>query len=297
MYDPRKPETKAIREIAKITGNARSMLFLHVDGIGTKGVYHWRRRTFLYAAQDAFAMNWNDALVEGARIVALVDHIMVPVEDQAGILETVQGLADECVKKGIVLCNGETAIRDDMQGIEVSVTVYGQYLWPRVNYFRPGDILVGLRSYGLHSNGFTKVREVFGDEYRAEFVMPTCVYPSVVHGLARAYDASALVHITGGAYTRLKHAMQNVDILIGRHGMTPHGIFYELHGRGVSDEDMYTIFNCGVGFIIGVARERASSLVEEFGKRAWWAGPIGQVIRGNGAIFITSAFSGKEIAL
>ena len=162
------------------------------------------------------------------------------------------------------------------------------------NIFRSGDVLIGIKSSGLHSNGFTKVREVFGKEYRSDFVEPTNIYFDTILALEKKFDIRGMTHITGGAFTKLKNLLNNTDIKITRnHKLKPQVIFQELYQRGVSDEEMYKTFNCGTGFVLSVNPAEAEKIISEI--TPFNADIIGEIIPGTGQVKIESLFSDKEI--
>ena len=103
-----------------------------------------------------------------------------------------------------------------------------------------------------------------------------------------------MMHITGGAFTKLKDLLNGADALI-HHPPTlkPQKIFYELSRRGVSGRDMYTTFNCGIGFVLSVSKSEAATIV----KKTKGAAIIGKVVKGTGKVQIISMFSGKVVSL
>ncbi|MFH1073114.1 MAG: AIR synthase-related protein [Nanoarchaeota archaeon] len=311
MYDPAKPYKKQILEIIQRTWDtpyvsvsagtyplirhklSRDEFDIdHTDGIGTKGFYHWQQRSFSNAAIDALAMNLNDLAIMRATPYKLSNHIMIPQDDREAIIRIVETLADECVKRKIAMTGGETSMHDNIRGMDISITLSGFIQKPIGNLFKAGDALIGMASNGLHSNGFTKVREKFGDEFRPEFIEPTRIYLEEILELNKEYDIHGMMHITGGAYTKLKDLLPGLDAAITRHhSLEPQEVFDEIFSRGVSDEDMYRTFNCGIGFILGMDKSDANKLISENpGYEA-----IGEVVEGTGRVRITSMFSGKQI--
>src|SRR3989344_2818540 len=160
MYNTTKPYTKKILELIK---DCKADIPASTDGIGTKGIYHWKYRTFRNAVLDAMAMNLNDMAVLRAKVTGLHNHIILPEEDEEAILEIVGNIARECKRRDIKILSGETAIHNTLSELEISVSVIGEYVQKRENKFERGNSLVGITSSGLHSNGFTKVREIFRD--------------------------------------------------------------------------------------------------------------------------------------
>lgn len=294
MYNTTKPYIPKILDLIK---DCKKDIPASTDGIGTKGVYHWRQRTFRNAVLDALAMNLNDMAVIRAKATGLHNHIMIPQDDEEAILEIVDNLAEECRRRNILIYSGEIAIHEqDMKGMEISISISGKYMQQRKNKFELGDLLIGLKSSGLHSNGFTKVREIFRNEYRNEFVEPTVIYYDKILDLIKRFDIHRMTHITGGAYTKLKKFLEGIDIRIEKHNLKPQDIFYDLYNRRISDKEMYKTFNCGVGFILSVQRENSNEIIEYL-KSDFEADIIGKIVSGNGKVKINSMFSEEEIEL
>ena len=307
MYDPSKPYKKQILELIRDTWHTPYVSIKpgiypliekkfsypevdHTDGIGTKGVYHWKRRTFKNAVRDALAMNLNDLLLVRATPYALQNHIVLPEDDHEAILEIIAALSEECKKRNIAITGGETSIHKG-SSFDISITVSGFVKNPKPNKFQIDDVLIGLSSAGLHSNGFTKVREVFKDEFREEFVSPTPIYFDTILSLFGKYDVHGMMHITGGAFTKLKDLLDGTDVRVTRdHKLEPQAIFHELYARGIPDREMYRTFNCGIGFIFSIPAEEASRVLSEIDGAV-----IGEVTQGSGAVIVESAFSNKII--
>lgn len=312
MYNPQKPYKKKISELIKQTWRSPYLSVKegtypilkkkfshpeidHTDGIGTKGVYHWQQKTFRNAVLDALAVNLNDLALVRARPYKLQNHIMVPLEDER-VVKIVAALVKECKKRNIAITGGENSFHNNLEGLDITTTVTGFIKVYKVNKFRIGDVLIGIQSSGLHSNGFTKVREVFGKEFRPEFVKPTLIYLEAMLALDEIFNIHGMMHITGGAHTKLKDLLKNADAVIRRnHKLEPQLIFKELYRRGVSDEEMYRTFNCGVGFILSASLKDAEKIIIELKKYKLKADIIGEIVKGNGKVKIESMFSKKVI--
>lgn len=266
----------------------------HTDGIGTKGIYHYQRRTFRNAVLDALAMNLNDLAMIGAVPYALQNHITLPKDDHKAVLEIVKVLAKECRKRNIAITGGETSIHSGVQGIDISITLSGFIKFPQKNKCKTGDILIGLKSSGLHSNGFTKVREIFGKKYKKDFTEPTATYIDEVLPLLKKYKINGLMHITGGAFMKLKDILGTSDAIIyySKKFSLPK-IFKEMYQAGLSNKEMYSTFNCGIGFVLSVPRHQATKAISCLKN----AEVIGEVRRGNGQIRVISVFDGRIVKL
>lgn len=266
----------------------------HTDGIGTKGIYHWRERSFENAVLDALAMNLNDLAMVRATPYKLQCHISLPRDDQKAIFTIMNSLVAQCKKYKIAITGGETSIQNTMQGLDISLTVSGFVKRFKKNQFQVDDAIVGLKSNGLHSNGFTIVRKVFGKKFYKDFTEPTKIYIETLNAVQDEYNIHGMMHITGGAYTKLKGLLHNdADAVINNHKLKPQPIFRNLYRNGVSDLNMHKTFNCGVGFILSTSKNNASNIVSKVKD----ADIIGEVMRGKGKVIITSIFSDKKLVI
>ncbi len=312
MYNPTKPYKHTILKLIESTWHTpyvqvtkglypviqKKFLYpevQHTDGIGSKGLYHWQKRTFRNAVIDALAMNLNDLAMVGAIPYAVQNHIVLPTDDHGVILAIVEALAAECKKRKIAMTGGETSIQSDYTGMDISITVSGLIKKKFKNECKVGDVLIGLKSNGLHSNGMTKVREVFGTRSRKEFTEPTHIYLDEIHRLLKKCRVHGMMHITGGAFTKLKDILPRGEIHISvPQKLKPQLIFRQLFSRGVSNREMYTTFNCGIGYIISVAKKderKALKLLPGSEK-------IGEVLPGQKKrVVILSAFDGRTIVV
>lgn len=311
MYNPVKPYKNQILELIKGTWNTpyisvkdgtyalfkRKFNYIevdHTDGIGTKGIYHWKKKSFKNAVLDALAMNLNDLALVGAVPYKLQCHLVLPKDDKKAIMAIMGFLVQECKKWRIAITGGETSIQSNMQGFDISLTVSGFVEKPKINKFREGDVLIGFASSGLHSNGFTLVTKKLSGTFRKEFIEPTNIYLKTVLELNKKYDIGGMMHITGGAYTKLRDLLNKTDAVITKsHKLKPQGIFRELYKKGISDYDMYRTFNCGVGFILSVSPKDSIRIISHVKN----ADIIGEVVKGTGKIKIASMFSNKNIEL
>ncbi len=268
----------------------------HTDGLGTKGVYHWQKKTFKNACLDALAMNLNDLILVRARAYKLQSHLLLPQDNQKAVLTIIKILSEECLKRKIAITGGETSIHNNIKGLEIGMTMSGFIKKRKVNKFRQGDVLIGIGSNGLHANGFTKIKEIFREEFRPEFVAPTHIYSETVLSLDEKFDLHGMMHITGGAYTKLKDLLGKTDIRIRRnHKLLPQKIFKEIYQRGVPDKEMYQTFNCGIGFILSASLQRVKGIISKLKSDGFKADVVGEITLGSGKIRIESAFSKKEL--
>lgn len=305
MYDPTKPHNHILVEQAKRTWNSNKLIYVlndgsfarqgsyaqsfeidHTDGIGSKGIFHWQYRTFRNAVLDALAMNINDLLMYRAKPFKLQNHIFLPHDDKEAITHIATALADECVDRNIVITGGECAVHNE--GLEISITMSGTIDQRYPNAWEEGDVLIGLASNGLHSNGTTLARSLLN--FKPEWLTPTRIYdlptwPEIIKGIQ---------HITGGAFTKLKKHLNGVDAYITcKHSLYPQELFFELYDSMTAksaDSIMYKTFNCGVGMILSVAKEFVDKVMGKIGGDV-----IGEIRKGTGMVHIESCFSDMNI--
>lgn len=310
MYKPTKPYKYKILKLIESTWNTpyikvsqgiypiieKKFLYFeidHTDGIGTKGFYHWKAETFKVAVIDAFAMNLNDLALARAVPYKLSNHITVPVEDER-VIKIVQEMVKLCRKHRVAIVGGENSFHDNLDGLDISMTVSGFVKNQKPNQFKVGDTLVGLKSSGIHSNGFTMVRRIFGNKIRPVFTVPTTIYLDTILKLAAIFDIHGMMNITGGAFTKLKDVLGKADArIVHTQKLMPQAIFTEIYEKGISNKTMYSTFNCGIGFILSVPKHQAAAILCKIKN----AGIIGEVVRGDGHIQIQSAFNGKMVIL
>lgn len=305
MYDPTKPYKNKIIDLIKQTWSTKYVLVEpgtypiikkkfnfpevdHTDGIGTKGYYHWKQNTFHEAVIDALAMNLNDLALVRAKPYKVQNHITVPTEDER-VVKIIEALAIECKNRELAITGGENSFHENLVGLDISITMSGFLEKYQPNHFQIGDVLIGLPSSGIHSNGFTLVRKLFKDEIRPEFTQPTKIYLDQILQLEN--KVHGMMHITGGAFSKLKDLLYGADIYIPKvKNLNPQEVFYELYSRSQDDYQMYTTFNCGIGFILSVPASEVDQVIDTTNGAI-----IGQVRKGDGRVIIESMFSDKKL--
>ena len=313
MYDTEKPYNAEIKRLIRTTWNTRNLVvneygvrrkpnapkgpgWRHTDGIGTKGEDHWRMRTFAAAVQDALAMNLNDCARDRAIPFEICDHIFLPTDDHAAMIEIVSHMAEQCRSHDLAITGGEPAIHEGSKGLEISVTMMGVRRSFHPNQFVEGDVLIGIGSSGLHSNGFTRLHHAFSDweVLPEDITTPTHIYYGCIDKIDRTWGIHGMTHITGGAFTKMKEYLGTNDAMIHKfHGLEPQPIFGDLVKRGVREVDMYRTFNCGIGFVIGVDQRVVDACLRHI-KEQFRAAVIGRVGPGQGRVNIQSMFSHRE---
>lgn len=271
------------------------------DGVGTKLKIAFAMDKHDTIGIDAVAMCVNDIVVQGAEPLFFLDYLATGKVVPEKIEAIVAGIADGCLQSGCALIGGETAEMPDMYtegeydiaGFTVGVVdkkkiINGQSI-------AAGDAVIGLASSGVHSNGFSLVRkllleqhgykltdevEELGGTLGATLLEPTKIYVKPLLKLIQSIEVKGMAHITGGGFIenipRMLPEGVNVDIQHGTWPVLP--IFKLMQAKGnISDSDMYTTFNMGIGLVLVVAdadKEEALRQLKEAGEEAYLIGKV-----------------------
>jgi phosphoribosylformylglycinamidine cyclo-ligase len=273
---------------------------ISTDGVGTKLLVAQSAGRFDTVGIDCVAMNVNDVLCVGARPVALVDYIALEVATPTLLDALGRGLARGCEEAGVTCPGGELAqVREMLRGarpgsaVDLVGTAIGTVALDRIidgRDVRAGDVLLGLESAGLHSNGYTLARRVLfdsaglslsarmddGHTLEDELLRPTRIYVrAVLDVLDAGIPVHALAHITGDGLFNLVRTARPVGFDI-EHLPPPPPIFTMIQRLGdVPDEEMHRAFNMGIGFALVVAPEGADDArrrLEAAGERVHYLG-------------------------
>ncbi|MFI8715255.1 phosphoribosylformylglycinamidine cyclo-ligase [Brevibacillus brevis] len=279
----------------------KPILVSGTDGVGTKLKLAFAMDKHDTIGIDAVAMCVNDVVVQGAEPLFFLDYLAVDKVIPEKIEAIVKGIAEGCSQSGCSLIGGETAEMPgmyaegeyDIAGFTVGVVDESKMITGAS--VAAGDVLIGLASSGVHSNGFSLVRkvlladkgmslqdhvDVLGKKLGEELLTPTRIYVKQVLSVLESHEVKALVHITGGGFTEniprvLPEGMQAV-INVGSWPVLP--IFELVQGAGnISYPDMYKTFNMGIGMMLVVKPEDAVSVMEklqELGEQAYLIGNI-----------------------
>lgn len=270
---------------------------LCTDGVGTKIMVAESMNKWDTIGIDCIAMNVNDTICIGAQPIAFVDYIAVDSPNDAIIKNIGIGLNEGAKQANVTVVGGETAILPELvNGIDLSGTALGYVRKNEIisgSSIRGGDLLVGLASTGIHSNGFTLARSIFkergyGYEDRAfgtvklgvALLEPTQIYVHMVLDLLRKYRCSVtgMAHITGGGLRNLLRLQQGMEFRI-TNPMKPPEIFRVMKELGSIDEtEMYQVFNMGMGFCISVREKNASEILKAMRKHCN-AQIVGEVVK------------------
>lgn len=271
----------------------RPLLVAGTDGVGTKLLLAQQLGRPETIGIDLVAMCVNDVAVCGAEPLFFLDYFATGKLDPAEAEAVVAGICEGCRQAGCALIGGETAEMPgmyaprhyDLAGFCVGVVERDEVM--NGAGIAPGDVLVGLPSSGVHSNGYSLVRRILGDFPMNEdrwglgaplgdvLLRPTRIYVKELLVLRAKHPLLGAVHITGGGFTgnvpRVLPRGLGAEMVKGSWPEPP--IFRLLREAGdLSDEEMYRTFNCGLGMILVIRPENAEALAAEAG--GWIVGTV-----------------------
>ncbi|MBR6408118.1 MAG: phosphoribosylformylglycinamidine cyclo-ligase [Clostridia bacterium] len=276
------------------------------DGVGTKLKLAIELDINDTVGIDCVAMCVNDIVCAGAKPLVFLDYIAMGKNIPERTADIVKGVADGCVQAGCALIGGETAEMPgfypekdyDLAGFSFGVVDKKNII--DGSKVQNGDILIGLASSGIHSNGFSLVRHIFdiesnivtkyyealGETLGEALLKPTKIYVKPVLDLISNIDVHAISHITGGGFYENIPRMFSDDFgaVISRKAIEAPPIFEVIQKAGnIPERDMYNTFNMGMGMCIAVSQEDADRAVEMLnaaGEKAFIAGEIVQRTKG-----------------
>lgn len=285
------------------------------DGVGTKVKLAQQAGIYNSVGIDLVAMSVNDMLVQGAEPLFFLDYLAVDKLQPERIADMVEGVATGCKQAGCALIGGETAEMPDiyrngefdMAGFAVGVVEKHKII--DGSKVEPGDVILGLASNGLHSNGYSLVRDIcikqhklpldkpvkgLGNKTPAEVLLaPTRIYVKPIVKLLNQYKRKAIVHamahITGGGLVgNIPRVLpKNCDAVIKKSSWPKQKVFSYLKNAGpVQEQEMYRVFNMGIGFILAVAPDFAASITKKltsYGEKVY---RIGEITKGTQKVIL-----------
>lgn len=293
-----------------ITGMERPVLVSGTDGVGTKLKLAFIMDKHDTIGIDCVAMCVNDIICCGAKPLFFLDYIACGKNVPERIAEIVKGVAEGCVQSGAALIGGETAEMPGFYGIDeydlagFSVGVVDKKKVFDNSSVKEGDVIIGLPSSGVHSNGFSLVRKIFDIENRdikqpvAELgglslgdalLTPTKIYVKPVLALAEQVNIKAVSHITGGGfYENIPRSIpKGLSAKIDKQALRILPIFDLIAKEGnIPERDMFNTFNMGVGMSIVVSADDAEKAVEILKAAGEDAYVIGEVVKSDEGVII-----------
>jgi len=293
--------------ITKLPG--KMMLAIHTDGVGTKVLIANKMKKYDTIGIDCIAMNVNDIICIGATPISFVDYIAANKNDQKIFKKIVEGLVKGAKTAGVPIVGGETAIMPDLfagngfsfdlAGMVVGLLSKKQMVLGKS--IKKGDVIIGAKSSGLHSNGYTLARKALLSKYSLKskikgigvlgnaLLTPTEIYVKPVLEIIQKCNVHGLAHITGGSFTKLLR-LKSIGYVIDALPKIP-PIMGLIEEQGVKPEEMYKTFNMGIGFCLISPQNEVKQIKKIFKKHRIITYEIGHVSKKK-SIFVNS----KKIA-
>ena len=248
------------------------------DGVGTKVSLGQEFNNLSGIGQDLVAMCVNDLIVCGANPLFFLDYYASSKLDIDEASTIIKSIANACIKSDCALLGGETAEMPghyidnnfDLAGFAVGCVDQNKII--NNENAKSGDILIGIESSGPHSNGFSLIRQIIKNSKASkeelalivsEVLKPTILYPKLVMNLINSFEINSISHITGGGLTENlpRSISNNLSIEIKTNAWEIPKVFKWLKNEGnISDDDMFRIFNCGIGMVLIVNREDSEKI-------------------------------------
>jgi phosphoribosylformylglycinamidine cyclo-ligase len=262
------------------------------DGVGTKLKLAFALGRHDTVGIDLVAMSVNDVLVQGAEPLFFLDYFACGKLDTRVAAEVVKGIARGCELAGCALLGGETAEMPgmyppgeyDLAGFCVGVVEKERIIDGRA--IAPGDVLLGLASSGPHSNGYSLIRKILERaQPQFDLLEPTRIYVKPVLKLLDSVPVKGLAHITGGGITgNVPRVLPQGTKAVIEKASWPRPAVFEWLQRtgGVAEDEMFRVFNCGIGMVAVVAREDAKRAAEALRSEGETVYEIGAIEKGAG---------------
>ena len=283
----------------------KTLLATHTDGVGTKVMIANMMKKYDTIGIDCVAMNVNDVICIGATPISFVDYIAANKNDKSIFKKIVQGLVKGAREASVPIVGGETSIMPDVISgnhfaFDLAGMVVGMLTKKNIvlgNKIKPGDIIIGVKSSGLHSNGYSLARKVLLSKYSLKdrikgvgklgdvLLKPTQIYVKPVLKALVESQVHGLAHITGGSFTKLLR-LKKTGYLLDEMPKPP-PVFQLLQNEGVSRTEMYKTFNMGIGFCVMAPKNEEDRIISIFKKYGMKSNRVGKIIEKKG-VFVNS---------
>lgn len=285
-------------EIGK--GYENPVLVSGTDGVGTKLEIAIKLNKFDTIGIDCVAMCVNDILCHGAKPLFFLDYIACGKLDAEIAKDIVKGVSEGCIQSGAALIGGETAempgmYKDgdyDVAGFAVGIIDKDKII--DGSKIKEGDVLIGLASSGVHSNGYSLVRklinnydEVLDGKTLGEILLePTRIYVKPILKLLESFEIKGLAHITGGGfYENIPRMFKGeYTAVINKNSFKTPSIFKYLMSKGVNEDHMFNTYNMGIGLVLAVDKEISADILNALSELGEEAYEIGYVQAGGGGV-------------
>ena len=309
--------TSGFGHYAGLVKLANQTIALHADGVGTKVIIAQMMNKFNTVGIDCVAMNVNDIICVGAQPVAFIDYIALRHSNEWLLHEIAKGLVKGAQQSKMAIVGGETAVLQDIisgdseNAFDLAGMVMGVVRGRAIlgDMIKPGDIILGVESSGLHSNGYTLARKVLLSKYSVydnadhlvqtvgeELLIPTRIYVRpVIEILRKRIRLHGLANITGGGFTKLPRLNSRVRYIFDNLPL-PTGIFKQIQVEGnIESKEMYRTFNMGVGFCVVSSKASTDDIIGVFEKHKMRCNAVGKIEKGRGEV--TARIDGRRETL
>lgn len=260
-------------------GYTSPVLVSGTDGVGTKLKVAFALKKYDTVGIDAVAMCVNDILCHGAKPLFFLDYLACGKLDADVAADIVKGVSEGCLQGGLALVGGETAEMPgfyedgeyDIAGFCVGVVEEAEIIDGKA--IAAGDVLIGLKSSGFHSNGYSLVRKLFTDlsePYQGKTIgdallEPTRIYVNSVQAVLKTVKVHGMAHITGGGFIENIPRMfvdQTLQAVVDKASYEVPDLFREAVRRGADPDSIYNTFNMGIGFVLCVGTADVAETLE-----------------------------------
>ncbi|MFD3156647.1 phosphoribosylformylglycinamidine cyclo-ligase [Haloimpatiens sp. FM7330] len=281
-------------EIGK--GYKNPILVSGTDGVGTKIDIAFKMKKYDTVGIDCVAMCVNDILCHGAKPLFFLDYVACGKLDAEVAADLVKGVSQGCLNAGCALIGGETAEmpgfydvgKYDIAGFAVGIVDKDKMI--DGSTIKDGDVLIGLESSGVHSNGYSLVRKLikdFDEDFNGEkigntLLTPTRIYVKEVLALLDDFNIKGMAHITGGGvYENIPRMFKDkFTAVVDKNSFNMPKIYKHIMSLGVSENDMFNTFNMGIGFVLCVSQQESSKIIKKLYDSGIKAYEIGHVEAG-----------------
>ncbi len=276
-------------------------LGLHVDGVGSKAMIAQMMKRYDTIGIDCVAMCVNDLICTGCEPTSFLDYIAVRQIDNNVIKQIGEGIAKGAELANVAVIGGETAVLPDMLSADLDLVgmalgVCNKKKLVLGNSVREGDILIGLKSSGIHANGLTLARKALrkyrldslipqlGTTLGEELLKPTTIYVKAIMEALQTIDIHGLAHITSTSFMKLNRVMSQAKLGASVDSLPLKPKIFDLiqkEGK-VTNEEMRKTFNLGIGFVAICSPSEVDAAIEIFNKFGHESLPIGRVVKDSG---------------
>lgn len=279
-------------------------LALHTDGVGSKVLVAQAMKKFDTIGIDCVAVTVNDLICLGSEPISLVDYVALERENQELVFELAKGLVEGARRASVAIVGGETAIlKDVVKGIggngfdlvSMGVGLVKQTEVVDGSAIEAGDVIVGVASSGLHSNGYTLARRIMKgrpiDQYVPELesslgealLAPTNIYVRPTLETLKTAEIHGIGHVTGGSFSKLTRLVGSRGLMFDLRLPPAPPIFKLLQREGsLTEREAYRTFNMGIGLCLCLPERDEGKVIRKFERAGFPAFGVGRVVQGRG---------------